>query len=315
MIKIPTIIDIQSAYSLIKPFIHKTPVLHSELLNKKMGCQLLFKCENFQKVGAFKYRGATHAVLQLNEEEKSRGVATHSSGNHAAALAKAATLNGISALIVMPENSPNVKIEAVKSYGGQITFCKPTLEARESTLNEIIKRTGATLVHPYDNFNVICGQGTACLELSAQIAEPSIVMAPVGGGGLMSGTAITAKNSWKHTKIIGAEPEQANDAFQSFQAKQLIPAKNTNTIADGLRTSLAPITFEILHTHIDDLLTCSEQAIIEAMELVYKYLKIVIEPSSAVPLAVIMEHPEKFKNKTVAIILSGGNVDLKHLPF
>lgn len=315
MIQIPTIKDIETAHELIKPFIHQTPVLKSELLNEKAGCQVFFKCENFQKVGAFKFRGATHAVLRLSEEEKKQGVATHSSGNHAAALAKAATMNGIQAHIVMPKNAPDVKVEAVKNYGGKITFCEPTLEARESTLLKILEQTHATMIHPYDNFNVICGQGTACLELTEQIPEPDIVMAPVGGGGLMSGTSISAKSRWKNTRIFGAEPEMANDAFQSFQAKAFIPAKNTNTIADGLRTSLSPLTFEVIRTHLDDLLTCKETSIIQAMEWVYKYLKIVIEPSSAVPLAVILDHPEVFKDKTVALIISGGNVDLRNLPF
>jgi threonine dehydratase len=313
--QLPNLQNIKTAHALIKPFIHETPVMHSELLNLKLGCQLLFKCENFQKVGAFKFRGATHAVLQLSPDEKKRGVATHSSGNHAAALAKAATMNGIKAHIVMPENAPGVKVEAVKAYGGLITFCEPTLDARETTLQKVMDATRAVLVHPYDNFNVICGQGTACLELVSQIPEPDIIMAPVGGGGLMSGTSIAAKNSWKKTRIIGAEPAQANDAFLSFKANRLIPADNPKTIADGLRTSLSPLTFEIINSHLDELLTCSELAIVEAMELVYKYLKIVIEPSSAVPLAVILEHREKFTGKSVAIILSGGNVDLKNLPF
>jgi threonine dehydratase len=315
MLQIPTIQAIQNAHKLIKPFIHQTPIMASELLNKRVGCNLFFKCENFQKVGAFKFRGATHAVLRLSDTEKKQGVATHSSGNHAAALAKAATMNGIIAHIVMPNNAPKVKIEAVQSYGGNITFCEPTLKARESTLLQILATTNATMVHPYDNYNVICGQGTACLELSQQIAEPDIVMAPIGGGGLMSGTSISAKSLWKNTKIFGAEPEMADDAYQSFQAKKLILAKNTNTVADGLRTSLSPLTFEIISSHLNELLTCKEESIVKAMELIYKYMKIVIEPSSAVPLAVILDHPEKFAGKNVAIILSGGNVDLKKLPF
>jgi len=311
----PTIESIQRAHQLIKPYVHQTPVLSSELLNQLFECQLFFKCENMQKAGAFKYRGATHAVLCLNGTEKLKGVATHSSGNHAAALAKAASLQGISAYIVMPKNAPKVKIEAVRAYGGIITFCEPTLQARELELQKVIEKTGAVLVHPYDNFNVICGQGTACLEIAEQMEVPDIIMAPVGGGGLLSGTAISAINIWPNITVIGAEPANANDAFQSFKSKKLIPVQNPNTIADGLRTSLSPLTFSIISNFVDDILPCSEKSIVEAMALIFQYLKIVVEPSSAVPLACIIENRDTFKEKKVAIILSGGNVDLADLPF
>lgn len=311
----PSIENIQSALRLISPFVHRTPVITSELLNQMFQCQLFFKCENMQKAGAFKYRGATHAILCLTEAEKRKGVATHSSGNHAAALAKAASLSGIPAYIVMPKNAPKVKIEAVRAYCGIITFCEPTLQARELELQKVIEKTGAVLVHPYDNFNVVCGQGTACLEIAEQMEVPDIVMAPVGGGGLLSGTAISAKNIWPNVRVIGAEPFNANDACESFKNKKLIPVQNPNTIADGLRTSLSPFTYSIISNFVDDILPCSEKAIVDAMALIFQYLKVVIEPSSAVPLACIMENRDKFKGKKVAIILSGGNVDLANLPF
>jgi threonine dehydratase len=311
----PTLENIQNALMLISPYVHRTPVITSELLNQLFECHLFFKCENMQKAGAFKYRGATHAVLCLTDAEKLKGVATHSSGNHAAALSKAASLRGIPAYIVMPKNAPKVKIEAVRAYGGIITFCEPSLQARESELQKVIEKTGAILVHPYDNFNVVCGQGTACLEIAEQMEVPDIVMAPVGGGGLLSGTAISAKNIWPNIRVIGAEPFNASDAIQSFKNKKLIPVQNPNTIADGLRTSLSPFTYSIILNFVDDILPCSETAIVDAMALIFQYLKVVVEPSSAVPLSIIIENKDYFKDKKVAIILSGGNVDLADLPF
>lgn len=313
--KTPTLKDIKSAYATIQNYVHKTPVLTSELLNQKAGCELFFKCENFQKIGAFKYRGATHAILNLSDKQRQLGVTTHSSGNHAAALAKAASLHKVPAYIVMPKNAPTVKVEAVKSYGGQITFCEPTLEARELTLEKVQQNTGAVFIHPYDNFNVICGQGTACFELTKQIQEPDFILTPVGGGGLLSGTAITAKHRWKNTKVIAGEPEMANDAYQSFISGKLVPSINPNTIADGLKTSLSELTFSIIQKNVDAILTVSETAIIEAMQLIFLFLKIIIEPSSAVPLAAILQNKNRFKNSKVAIILSGGNIDLTNLPF
>ncbi|MBI9069024.1 MAG: pyridoxal-phosphate dependent enzyme [Salinivirgaceae bacterium] len=312
---IATLNDIERAYQLIQSYVHKTPVLKSELINKLLGCSVQFKCENFQKVGAFKYRGATHAILRLSDAEKSNGVTTHSSGNHAGALAKAASLQGIDAYIVMPKNAPKVKVEAVKSYGGIITFCEPTLEARETTLKKVQEETGATFIHPYDNFNVICGQGTACLELYDQVAEPDYVFAPVGGGGLLSGTSIVAKSIWQNTKVIAGEPKNADDAYQSFNTHELVPAVHPNSIADGLLTSLSDLTFGIIQKYVDEIITVSEEEIIEAMKLVYQYLKIVIEPSSAVPFAAVIKNKARFQNKSIVIIVSGGNVDLAQLPF
>lgn len=312
---IPTIDDIKKAYELIKDYVHKTPILSSSLINELVGAEVFFKCENFQKVGAFKYRGATHAILQLNDEQRNAGVATHSSGNHAGALAKAAQLQGIPAYIVMPKNAPSVKVEAVKSYGGIITFCEPTLEARETTLAKVQEKTGAIFIHPYDNFNVICGQGTACLEIAKQIEKPNAIFAPVGGGGLLSGTSITAKNIWPDVKVFAGEPENADDAYQSFIQKKFVPSIDPNTIADGLKTSLSDLTFRIILEHVDDIFTVTEKEIVEAMKLVYQYLKIVIEPSSAVPFAAILKNKEQFKGQRIAVIFSGGNVDLVNLPF
>lgn len=312
---LPSISDIKSAHERIKPFIHKTPVLTSQQLNKIFSCELFFKCENFQKVGAFKFRGATNAVLSLNEEEKKRGVVTHSSGNHAAALALAARINGVKARIVMPESAPAVKKNAVAGYGAEITFCKPTLQAREETTRNIIENTGATLVHPYDNFNVICGQGTAAVELLEEISRLNMVIAPIGGGGLMSGTSTAVKSINDKIMVIGAEPLNADDAFKSFKTGHLTPSDNPKTVADGLLTSLSELTFTIIRKNVDDILTAREESIIECMLLVWERMKIIIEPSSATALAIIKENPGFFRNSKVGLIISGGNVDFKKLPF
>ncbi len=312
---LPTLADIKAAHARIKPFIHRTPVLTSKLLNEHFNCELFFKCENFQKVGAFKFRGATNAVLSLSAEEKSRGVVTHSSGNHAAALALAARMNGVKANIVMPENAPVVKKNAVAGYGAEITFCKPTQEAREENTRIIIERTGATLVHPYDNFNVICGQGTAALELLEEIGNPDIVVAPVGGGGLLSGTSTCVKGINKNIRVIAAEPLNANDAYISFTTGSIAPSVNPLTVADGLLTSLSELTFSVIRNNVDEIITVKEETIIECMLLVWERMKIIIEPSSATVLAIIKENPEKFTGKKVGLIISGGNVDFRKLPF
>jgi threonine dehydratase len=312
---LPTLSDIQSANKSIMPFIHRTPVLTSRQLNRIFECELYFKCENFQKVGAFKFRGATNAVLSLADNQKKHGVVTHSSGNHAAALALAAEMNGIKAFIVMPENAPSVKKDAVEGYGASITFCKPTLQAREETCRAIMEKEGATLVHPYDNFNVICGQGTASLELLEEIGDLDIIVAPIGGGGLMSGTSICAKGINDRIKVVGAEPLNANDAWKSFKTGILTPSVNPLTIADGLLTSLSELTFSIIRKNVDDIFTAHEVSIISSMQLVWERMKIIIEPSSATVLAVIKENPDFFRGKKVGLILSGGNVDLRNLPF
>ncbi len=312
--KLPEFKDIENAHARIRSYVHRTPVLSSLAINSLAGAELYFKCENFQKVGAFKFRGATNAVLLMNKEELQHGVATHSSGNHAAALALAARNLGVPAYIVMPENAPEVKIKAVRSYGGKITFCKPDLKARETGLKDVIERTGAGFIHPYDNFNVISGQGTAAKELLEDMSAPDIIMAPVGGGGLMSGTSVAAGGMNKNIRIIGAEPENADDAFRSFQKGYLIPSVNPSTVADGLLTSLSLLTFEIIKTNVNDIYTASEEFIIKAMRMIWERMKIVVEPSSAVPLAVILQHKEQFKGKRIGIILSGGNVELDQLP-
>jgi threonine dehydratase len=312
---LPSLSDIQSAHSRIKPFIHKTPVLTSQLLNRIFGCELFFKCENFQKVGAFKFRGATNAVLLLTDDQKQRGVVTHSSGNHAAALSLAASVNGVKAFIVMPENAPEVKKNAVKAYGAEITFCKPTLQAREESAQKVIDKTGATLVHPYNNFNVICGQGTASIELLNEVPDLEIVVAPIGGGGLMSGTSTAIKNTNNKIKVIGAEPLNASDARDSFLTGMIVPSVNPVTIADGLLTSLSELTFAIIRKNVDDIFTAKEESIIECMLLVWERMKIIIEPSSATVLAIVKENPEYFRNKRTGLIISGGNVDFRKLPF
>lgn len=313
--QLPTLADIQSAHSRIKPFIHWTPVMSSQLLNEHFGCELFFKCENFQKVGAFKFRGASNAVLSLTAEEKKRGVVTHSSGNHAAALALAARMNGVKANIVMPDNAPVVKKNAVAGYGAEITFCKPTLQAREETTRAIMEKTGAALVHPYDNFNVICGQGTAALEFINEMDDLDLVVAPIGGGGLMSGTSTCVKGINDKIHVIGAEPLNANDAFLSFTSGTLVPSVNPLTVADGLLTSLSELTFSIIRKNVDEILTAKEESIIECMLLVWERMKIIIEPSSATVLAVIKENPGMFRGKKTGLIISGGNVDFRKLPF
>jgi threonine dehydratase len=312
---LPKIVDIESAHQLIKPNIHRTPIFTSGSVNSILGAELFLKCENFQKVGAFKFRGATNAVLQLTEDEAKLGVATHSSGNHAAALALAAAQRGIPAYIVMPENAPSIKKKAVAGYGGKITFCSPTQQAREETLAQIQKETGATFIHPYNNFNVICGQGTASLELLENIPNLDIVIAPVGGGGLLSGTATYVKGKNPSIKVFGAEPLNADDAFRSLRDKTIYPSDSPKTIADGLLTSLCPLTYSIISQKCDGILTVSEESIITAMKMIWERMKIIIEPSSAVPIAAIMENPDTFQNKRVGVIISGGNVDLDNLPW
>lgn len=312
---IPDFRDIENAHKLTGKYIHRTPVLTSSGINEIVGGSLFFKCENFQKVGAFKFRGACNAVFSLPEEDIKNGVATHSSGNHAAALALAARLRGTQAHIVMPDNSAEIKKKAVAGYGANITYCKPDLAARDSTLEEVIRNTGATEIHPYDNFHVIAGQGTAAKELIEDAGEFDIIMAPVGGGGLLGGTTISGKSLLPDCKIIAAEPEKADDAFQSFKTRQFVPSVNPQTIADGLLTSLGKRNFEILLNYVDDVVTVSEEKIIEAMRLIWERMKIIIEPSSAVPLAAILEGKVDVKNKKTGIILSGGNLDLGKLPF
>jgi threonine dehydratase len=312
---VPSFKDVQQAYLKIRGKVHRTPVLNSQKVNERAGGELFFKCENFQKVGAFKFRGATHAVRELPDKKAKNGVATHSSGNHAQAVALAAKLRGIPAHIVMPENAPKVKVNAVKDYGAQITFCDPTQEARESTLREIVKETGATFIHPYDNSDIIMGQGSAAIELLEEKPDLDIILAPIGGGGLMSGTAIAASGLSPSTKIIGAEPEVANDAFLSFKYGKLHPVQSTDTVADGLRTSLSDLTFACIREYVDEIVTVTEDEIVEAMRFIWERMKIVIEPSCAVPVAAVFNGKVDVAEKKAGIIITGGNIDLDKLPW
>jgi len=314
--KIPVFADIIEAHRLISPYIHFTPVLTSQSINRIIGAEIYFKCENLQKTGAFKFRGACNAIFSLTENEAAKGVGTHSSGNHAAALAHAAGLRRIKAHIVMPISAPEIKKKAVVGYGGLITFCEPTLQARESTLQRIENETGITVIHPYNNAKVIAGQGTAAVELMNEIEGLDLVMSPVGGGGLLSGTALSVKALNPKCRVIAAEPAGADDAFQSFYAGYIIPSVNPKTIADGLLTSLGELNFTIIKEKVDDIVTVSEQAIVDAMRLIWERMKIIIEPSSAVPLAALLQNKvDCKKNRRIGIILSGGNVELSKLPF
>jgi threonine dehydratase len=310
-----TIQDIQHAARRIKPYIHRTPVLTNESLNQKVGAQVFLKCENMQKVGAFKFRGASNAVWSLSDEEARRGVCTHSSGNHAQALALAARMRGIPAYIVMPNNAPSVKKNAVMGYGGQISFCAPTLEAREATLRRVYESTGANVVHPYNDERVIAGQGTAALELMEDIPDLDVIITPVGGGGLLSGTSIAATETKKGIRVIAGEPEKADDAYRSMKAGQIVPSVHPQTIADGLLTSLGTLTFPIIQQCVEQIVTVSEQGIIDTMKFVWERVKIVIEPSAAVAVGVLWEKKIDLSGLKVGVILSGGNVDLERLPW
>ncbi len=321
----PTWLDIRAAHDRIRPYIHRTPVLTCAAIDAMCGAALFFKCENLQKVGAFKIRGATNAVFSLTDAEAAQGVATHSSGNHAAALALAARWRGIKAYVVMPENAPEIKRKAVEGYGAEITLCAPTLQARETGLAAIVARTGAAVVHPYNDDRVIAGQATAALELCEDIlpgAGLDMVIAPVGGGGLLSGTALSVHALAPGIRVVAAEPERADDAWQSLQAGKIIPLVHTDTIADGLRTSLGDKTFPIIQQHVAQIVTVTEQEIIAAMRLLWERMKLVVEPSGAVPLAAIlsgrcdgMALRSDGKPARIGLILSGGNVDLDHLPW
>lgn len=308
---LPTWSDLETAHSLIKEYAHRVPVFSSSSINRITGSTLFFKCENLQKVGAFKFRGATNAVFSLSEKDALKGVATHSSGNHAAALALAASMRGIPAHIVMPDNSPEIKKKAVAGYGANITFCEPTLQARESTLAEVVQKTGATEIHPYNNFHVIAGQGTSAKELIEDYGDFDVILTPVGGGGLLAGTAISVKHLLPDCKVIAAEPAGADDAYRSFRQGKIIPSVQPKTIADGLLTSLGERNFAIITEKVDDVVTVSEEKIVEAMRMIWERMKIIIEPSSAVTLGAILEGKLDVANKKVGIILSGGNVDLE----
>lgn len=300
---------IREAARRIAPYAHRTPVVTSQYFDRVTGGQLFFKCENLQKAGAFKFRGACNAVFSLSDEEAARGVATHSSGNHAQALALAAQLRGIPAWIVMPENAPAVKQAAVREYGGQIVHCTPTLAAREATAAAVVRETGATLIHPYDDARIIAGQGTAALELLETVPELDLILTPVGGGGLLSGTAITVAELAPSTAVVAAEPAGADDAYRSLAAGHIIPVEQPNTVADGLRTSLGELTFAVIQQHVREIVTVSDDEIVAAMKTFWQRTKLLIEPSSAVPLAAVLSDRISTKGRRIGIILSGGNVD------
>jgi threonine dehydratase len=308
--QLPTFEDIQQAAVRIKPYAHRTPVMTCTSLDELAEAHLFCKCENLQKVGAFKFRGACNTVFSLSDAEAQRGVATHSSGNHGAAVALAARLRGIPAHIVMPSNAPSVKRDAVAGYGGTIIWCEPTQEARESTLANVVAETGAMFIPPYNDARVIAGQGTAALEFLEDVPDLDVIIAPVGGGGLISGTALTIAALSPTTRVLAAEPKGADDAYRSLQAGELIPSVNPQTIADGLRTSLGDLTFAIMRQHVEQIVTVSEAAITRAMHLVWQRMKIIIEPSAAVPVAAVLDQQIDAAGKRIGIILSGGNIDL-----
>ncbi|MEO2180612.1 MAG: pyridoxal-phosphate dependent enzyme [Candidatus Poseidoniia archaeon] len=309
--------DVRAAAKRIKGIVHRTPVLTNKTLDRLAGRKLFFKCENFQKIGAFKFRGGWNAISILSEEEAVKGVCTQSSGNHAQAVAYAAMRRGIPSYIVMPNNAPKVKLNAVKGYKAKITLCEPTSEARRTTLEDIAEKTGATVIHPFSNPNVIAGQGTAALELIEDVGNLDAIIAPIGGGGLMSGTCITTRNLLPNAKLYGAEPKGADDAYRSLKEGRMLPQENPNTICDGLLTGLGENTWNILKDHLEAIYTVTDDEVIKAMKLIWERMKIIIEPSSATPVAVVLS--DKFKAlegmENIGIILTGGNVELSKLPF
>ncbi|WP_425091115.1 beta-hydroxyaspartate dehydratase BhcB [Tropicimonas sp. S265A] len=312
---IPTYDDVVTAHERIKPYIHRTPVLTSSYFNDLVGAELFFKCENFQKAGAFKVRGASNAVFGLSDDVAERGVATHSSGNHALSLSYAAGRRGIPCHVVMPRTAPEAKKAAVRGYGGLITECEPSTTSREAVFAEVEERTGAEFVHPYNDPRVVAGQGTCSREFMEQTDGLDMVIAPIGGGGMISGCCLTLSNIAPEVEIIAAEPEQADDAYRSFKAGHIIADDAPVTIADGLKVPLKDLTWHFVSNHVSDILTASEQEIIDAMKLTWQRMKIVMEPSCAVPLATILKNKEKFAGKRVGVIVTGGNVDLDKLPW
>lgn len=307
---VPTQDDLLQAHERIKSFVHQTSVMTSGSIDALTGCQIFFKCENFQKIGAFKARGAMNAVLSLSEAEREKGVATHSSGNHAQALARAAKIMGIKSYIVMPRTAPEIKKKGVRAFGGEITECEPTLEARIATLAEIIQKTGAVEIHPFNNYDVMAGQATAAIELFDSIEGLDYLVAPVGGGGLLSGTLLAAKYFSPKTKVIAGEPAGADDTFRSLQSGKIEPSQ-AKSVADGLLTSLGDKTFPLIKEMVSEVITVTDEEIITAMRLIWERVKIIVEPSCAVPFAAVLKEKAKFSGKKVGIILSGGNVDLE----
>lgn len=312
---IPTLSDMLVAHERIKPYVHRTPVMSSRFINELVGAELFFKCESLQKAGAFKARGASNAVFGLTDEQAAKGVATHSSGNHGTCLSYAAGRRGIPCTVVMPHTAPQAKKDAVKGYGGRVVECEPSTTSREAVFAEVVAETGAEFVHPYNDPRVIAGQGTCSRELIEQVTDLDAVIAPIGGGGMISGTCLTLSNLAPDVKIYAAEPEQADDAYRSFKAGKIIADDAPVTVADGLKVPLKDLTWHFVSNHVTDIFTASEQEIIDAMRLVWARLKIVMEPSSAVPLATILKNKEVFAGKRVGVIITGGNVDLDKLPW
>nr|WP_288852711.1 beta-hydroxyaspartate dehydratase BhcB [uncultured Acidovorax sp.] len=313
--QIPGLPDMQAARERIARHIHRTPIFTSRMLNELSGAELFFKCENFQKAGAFKARGAANAVFSLSDDEAARGVATHSSGNHGTCLSYAAGRRGIPCTVVMPRTAPQAKKDAVKGYGGRVVLCEPSTSSREAVFAQVVAETGAEFVHPYNDPRVIAGQATCSAELIEQVEGLDAVVAPIGGGGMISGTCLTLSNLAPAIKIYAAEPEQADDAYRSFKAGHIIADDAPNTVADGLKVPLKDLTWHFVRNHVTDVLTASEEEIVDAMKLTWKRLKIVMEPSSAVPLAAILKNRDAFAGKRVGVIITGGNVDLDKLPW
>jgi len=312
---IPERDDIIEVHKRISRYIHHTPILTSKAIDQIAGCEIKFKCENFQKIGAFKARGAVNATLSLTHKQRRNGIATHSSGNHAQAIAYAASICNINAYIVMPENAPQIKINAVRGYGARIFFCEPTLKARESTIEKVIEETSAYFVHPYNDYNVIAGQATASLEIYNQFPDLDYVITPVGGGGLLSGTVLSTQYFSPDTEVLAGEPTGADDAFQTLKKGVIVPSVNPDTIADGLLTSLGDKTYDIIKKKVTHIILVSDNEIIEAMRLIWERMKIIVEPSGAVPFAAILKEREMYSGKKIGIILSGGNIDLTKIYF
>ena len=302
--------NIEEAHLRIQHMINNTYVMKSRTLNNNLKNEIFFKCENFQRVGAFKFRGVSNKLLQLNKSEKKKGVVTHSSGNHAQAVALASKILGIKSTIVMPKNAPKVKVDATRDYGAKIVFCENNVESRESTCRDLINKYGYTLIHPYDDYQIIAGAGTAAFELLKEVKNIDYVYCPVGGGGLLSGTSIATKGYSPNTRVIAVEPEKADDAYRSFKNKKIYPSNYPNTIADGLRTSLSEKTFKIILKNVDEIITVTEEEIINAMKFLWTRMKIIVEPSGAVPLAGVIKNSRNYKDKRVGVIISGGNIDL-----
>lgn len=315
MTDFPTYDDVIAAHERIAPHIHRTPVLTSSYINSLVGAELFFKCENFQKAGAFKARGASNAVFGLTDEQAAKGVATHSSGNHGTCLSYAAGRRGIPCTVVMPRTAPQAKKDAVRGYGGRVVECEPSTSSREAVFAEVVAETGAEFVHPYNDLRVITGQATCSRELMEQVEGLTSVVAPIGGGGMVSGTCLTLSTIAPQVKIYAAEPEQADDAYRSFKAGYIIADDAPETVADGLKVPLKENTWHYVQNHVTDILTASEEEIVEAMKLIWKRMKIVMEPSSAVPLATILKNKELFAGQRIGVIITGGNVDLDKLPW